>query len=132
MSIINDTIEFYEGNIQILSFTLTDNDNGGAALDLTNLTLKWALSKADDLDPIMYKTTPKLEKTEGAGIVITNPPGTDGLCRVTISTADTAPGNPNEIKPGIYYWELEATDTLSERTVLAVGTFTILKNVVNS
>lgn len=130
MSVTNDLISFYEGNIQTLSFTITDADNAGVALDLTNLTLKWAMSKASSLDPLVYSTTPKLEKTEGSGITVTDASG--GLCTVTIETVDTEPDNVNGIRPGNFYWELEATDLNDERTVLAVGTFSILKNVVNS
>ena len=136
MSVKNDTITFYEGNIQTLSFTLTNSDLPIPTdpLDLTNLTMKWALSKlssAIDADPLVYLVTALLEKTEGAGITITVP-ATDGLLTVRLATVDTAPGNSNGIKPGNWYWELEATDAASERTVVSTGTFTILKNVVNT
>lgn len=130
MSVANENISFYEGNIQTLALTIINSDAADAALDLTNLTLKFALSKASDLDPLTYSVLPKLEKTEGSGITVTNAIG--GLCEVELLSADTEPDNLNGIRPGNYYWELEATDLSLERTVLATGTFTILKNVVNS
>lgn len=123
----NTKITFFAGNYQKLAFTITDDDNAGVPLNLTGLNLKWAMSIGTISS---YAKTPKLEKSLGSGITVTDAPG--GLCEVEIESVDTASGNTNGINPTDYYWELEAEDGASQFEVLAFGEFTILLNVENS
>ena len=123
----NTKITFFAGNYRKLQFVITNADDGGNPLDLTNLTLKWAMSLGTISS---YSKTPKLEKTEVAGITITDASG--GLCDVEIYSADTASDNTNGIKPSTYYWELEAEDTSNEFEVLAYGEIELKLNVENT
>lgn len=120
MSETNSTLTFFAGNYHKLSFTITDEDNGGA-LNLTGLTLKWAMTPGTIAK---YSKTPKLEKTP----TVTDAVG--GLCEVVILSADT--GGATGIGPASYYWELEATDGTGELTVLAVGQIDLKLNVENT
>ena len=137
MAVLNENMVEYEGNIIVLQTPSTSPivDDDGNPLDLTVRTLKFALSKlnsAIDADPLTYSTTPRLEKTLTSGEIEYVNSGDDGLVKIIIATADTEPGNGNDIGPGNWYWELEGTDADSERKVLATGTITLRKNVVNT
>lgn len=118
MATDNGTVEMVAGDYRKLQFTLTDADNGGAALNLTTLDVTFAMA-AD------VRGAPDVTKTEGDGITITDAAG--GLCEVELLTADTS-----SLAPGRYYWELEVTDASSQSTVVATGAFKVAQNIANS
>lgn len=113
---------FYANNARTLVFTITNEDEDGSpALDLTGLTIKWALSRVNSNG--VYSTTPVLEKSTSDGITITD--AAAGECEVQLDAADTTSLS------GTFYQELEVFSGGSG-TVVAVGTITIKRNVVNS
>lgn len=60
--------DWYAGTKRLLIFDVTDKDHGSMPLDLTNRTLKWALSRLKDGS---YQKDRVLEKkTGGSGIAI--------------------------------------------------------------
>lgn len=87
------TTTCYQGDTLSLDFLLLDE--GGAPEDLSNMTLRWAMSSRDEI------SVPILEKSESSGIVIVGP--TEGRCRVTISAGDLS-------EAGTYLHEIEGTN----------------------
>lgn len=119
----------YAANKRVLQYTVTDADNADAPLDMSSYaSVKWAMSRIDSEGNIL--TSPVLEKSEsGGGIVLSDGAGDKDVASVTILTADTT-----NLLTGSFYTELEVTDSAipGESVVLATGTLTILKNVVNA
>jgi len=123
MAVTGQTDIMWANNKRSLVFTIVDSDNGDVALDLTGLTVKWALSRIDSSGA--YLTAPVLEKaTGGSGIVLTDAP--NGICTVTLDAVDTVDLS------GIFHFELEVFDGTPEGVVVATGQLTINKNVVNA
>lgn len=114
----------YAGNIRELEYTITDEDNAGVALNITNFRIKWAISAlaADG----SFSTTPTLVKDSNVGtqIVKTNPTG--GVCLVTLEPADTA-----ALGGRTFYLELEVFDPSDKPVVVATGTLEVRRNIVN-
>lgn len=117
MATDNGTLEMRAGDYKTLTFTITDADNSGAALDLTTLTVTWAA--ASDL-----RGTPEITKTESGGITITDAAG--GLCTVDIDSTDTA-----SLTPGLYDWQIELTDTNAQSNVVGFGKLKIKPNAAD-
>jgi hypothetical protein len=119
---LTDTM--WAGNKRVLAYTVEDSDAGdGSAKDLTGLTVKWALSKMSSDGT--YSTTAILEKaTGGNGITVTD--AAAGELEVDLDAADTSD------LAGDYYFELEVYDATPEGVVVATGTLTINRNVVNT
>lgn len=113
---------FYAGNPRSYTFTIADEDNPGSALNLSGMTARFALSKFTSSN--VYSVVAVLEKTTSDGITITGA-GT-GQLRVDLVPADTS------ALAGDYYFELEIVDASSNPVVVATGTLTILRNVVNA
>lgn len=61
--------DWYAGTKRLLIFDVTDKDHGSMPLDLSNLTLKWALSRTKDGS--YQKELALQKKTGGSGIVTT-------------------------------------------------------------
>ena len=122
MATLGQKDTFFAGNPRFYDFTIADDDNPGSALNLTGMTARFALSRFTSSNT--YSTTAILEKTTASGIVITS--AAAGQLRVSLDPADTA------ALAGDYYFELEIVDASSNPVVVATGTITILKNVVNS
>lgn len=124
MTVVNPNVDRYLGNYFVISSTIVDEDNGGTPLNITGMTVKWALSKGSLSS---YGKTPVLEKksTTAGQINIINAVG--GQIEVIVRTTDT-----ESFSTGSYYWELEITDTTNERSVVAVGTITFKRNVSNT
>ncbi len=120
----NLTDEMWAGNRKVQQFTVTDQDAAGVPLDITSLTLKWALSQIDP-DTQIFSTTAILEKVTGTGIIHTD--ATNGVAQVTLVEADT-----KNLTPADYHFELEVFDATPEGVVVAEGTLTINPNVVNT
>jgi len=123
MTVTASKLTFYAGNKRLLRFTVVDKDApGDPPLDLTTLTIKWALSRFKNG---RYLSTPILEKsTTGGGIVKID--AINGILEVTLLRADTAS------LLGDFWQELEVTDVGGECEVVAVGPVSVLLNVVNA
>ena len=96
------------------------NDDAGAALDLTDATFIWALSKKAS-DSVAPKGTSILSKSIGSGIAVTDVP--NGILEITIDPADT------DALAGDYYHELQMTQGGNISTVL-YGQATIVKDLI--
>src|SRR5688572_6814429 len=115
----------YAGNVRELEYTITDEDNAGVPLDITNFRIKWAISAlaADG----SFSTTPTLSKDSTTGTpLITKPNPTGGVCLVTLDPADTA-----SLGGRTFYLELEVFDPSNKPVVVATGTLEIRRNIVN-
>lgn len=120
----NQNDEFYANNKRVLEFTILSTDEDPAVpLDLTNLLIRWALSKQLSAG---YSTTPVLIKDNDSvgGIEVVDGPG--GICQVSIEPEDTL------TLSGSFYQELEIVDSASDPVVVATGTILIKKNVRNT
>lgn len=82
----------YQGDTANLDFLVLDSS--GEPQDLTNATVRWAMSDPEEID------TPILEKAEGDGITVTD--ATAGRCTVTIPAGELD-------TPGTYVHEIEIT-----------------------
>lgn len=126
MANINQNDSFYANNKRTLHFSLTDKDAEPAGpYDLTGKTVRWSLSRQNDDGT--YSTVSLLNKisTNPAQILIADP-ATDGVVDVFLTKEDTAKFS------GKYHHELEVIDGDAEPVVVATGTLTILKNIVNA
>lgn len=123
MAVKDQVDEMFAGNKRVQRFTITDDDTAGSPpKDLTGLDIKYALSRFDDegnflVGPVLTKDV------AGGGIIVTD--AVNGVLEVTFLKVDT------QALAGDFYFELEAFDGTLESTVLATGTLTIIKNVVN-
>ena len=82
--IVGDDPPYFSGDALLLQVTV--RDASGNVLDLQAFGLTeatWVLAKKQG-------AAPGVTKTLGSGVVIVNPPGTDGRLDVTIDNADTA------------------------------------------
>lgn len=124
MAVTSQKDTMWAGNKRVQRFTVTDEDAvGSPAKDLTGFTAKWALSRFNAAGT-EFLTTPVVTKTTGGGgIVITD--ATNGILEVTLDVADTS------ALFGTFYFELEVVDGSSNPLVVATGTLTINKNVMN-
>ncbi len=120
LGIQNSTIEMHSGDSKSFVFTVVDDQ--AAAVDITNATFRWGLSK---LKSESDKPTPRgaalVTKTVGTGIAISN--GPQGIVTVTIEPADTA------TLKGSFYHELEMTLSGNPFTV-AFGQIDILLDLL--
>lgn len=124
MSVETPPLEVFARNAFLLDFTVTDGDADGAPLDLTGLTVKWALSAAPRGAP-GWTTTRLVEKVSPAGGV-TIVDATAGVLTVQVNGADTA------ALLGRYRHELEVFDGAGEAWVVAGGFITFRANIVNA
>lgn len=118
MTVKAPKLEFYVGNKQLLRNTILDKDaDPEEPLDLTGMTVKWALSKVNGKT---YAKEAVLNKTA----TITS--AVDGECEVLLLKADT-----EDIPPGTYHQEWEVYDGSNETAVVTVGDVVLLLNVDN-
>lgn len=120
---LTDTI--WAGNKRTMAFTVTDEDAGdGSPKDLTALTIKFALSSISPSG--QYSTEYLVQKTSGGGgITVTD--ATAGELEVDLDPADTASLGGRDV-----HFELEVFDGSGEGVVVAEGTLTVKRNVVNT
>ena len=117
----------YRGNRKVLRYTVTDDDNAGAALDITTYLMRWAATRTDASgDPIESGAVIDLNSTSNPSQVVKTTPAS-GIVDVTLLEADTT-----SLTPGTYYIELEGVDASSNSEVFAVGTLTIEPNIDNA
>lgn len=119
MTIKAAQLTFYLGNKRLLKNTIYDRDDPtpNTPLNLTGMTVKWALSL---LSNGQYLKDPVLTKTA----TITN--AANGQCEVLLVKADT-----ESLSPGTYYQEWEVFDPTNETEVVTVGEVVLLLNVTN-
>lgn len=127
---------FFAGERKTLEFYIVDEDAAGAPpLNLTSAfsELKWALSTINPQSG-QVSATPILEKkssvaqpaTGGDQIDIVNGDGTDDVAQVQLVGADTA------TLLGDFHMQLSGFDGNGEEQMLATGTLTLERNVVNT
>lgn len=113
---------FHAGNRRRLRFEIEDADNAPDALDLTGLTAKWACA------PLRFDRTfmepASISKETGAGITVIGS-AVDGVLEVELLGADSAS------LEGEFYHELELFDGDGNGLVVATGTLTIYRNLIN-
>jgi len=98
-----------------ITFEFTAKEESGAVINLTGMTLKWALGRT--------KNGPKLlTKTVGAGIVIID--AATGRFNVSLAEADTINFE------GDYYHEAKLFDTTKPYTIFA-GTISFEKTLIH-
>jgi len=117
MAIKNQNFEMYAGNDVELDITLLDEDGG--PLDLTDATVRWALSSAYDPSAALVTKT-----SDGmSGILITD--AEQGLVIVTLLRDDTEDfgGQP-------YVHEVAVIDSGGAETTVLTGAVTILKTAL--
>jgi hypothetical protein len=99
LAITGQDIELWAGDDAALDITLTEDD-GTTPLNLTGITLRWALADAYDKSRVLID---KSSDVSGGGIEIVDLVG--GTLRIIVDAEDTASlgGQP-------YYHELQITD----------------------
>ena len=102
-----------------LKLEVTVNDSAGTALDVTNATFIWALSKKDG-SAIAPRGAAILTKALASGVVIND--GPTGRADITLDPADTT------ALAGVYYHELQVTLGGNVSTVF-YGSVTIAKDL---
>lgn len=104
MTKITQDFQFWTGEDKSIVYTVTDST--GASVSLSSYTAHWLLQDEPDSGSLI-----KL-KTGGSGVVCSGCTAT-----VTLAASHTSGCNLN----GLYYVELSACDSASNRSVLAVG-----------
>jgi gamma-glutamyl:cysteine ligase YbdK (ATP-grasp superfamily) len=102
-----------KGDTLILEFTVTENST---AKDITGATVKWQAARTVTSASVVSKST-------GSGITLTDP--TNGVLQVSIASADTKDLSATE-----YHHELEVTDASSNIHTAAVGTMTLVEDLI--
>lgn len=105
----DQNIAMVQGDNKVLSITVTDA--AGAAVDLTDATIRWHMSKS------VNKRPAALEKATGSGITITD--AANGVFTVTLDSADT------ESLRGLFYHEVEVIDGSGNVSTVTKGKITI-------
>jgi hypothetical protein len=129
MVVENQTDRMYAGNKRVFEYTVTDADaSGDPPLDLSSFDVRWAMSLSDEMGE--FSTIPVLQKTEGAGIQVTDAAG--GVCQVTLDSSDTVSLDAEAPDGTPYHFELELVDAASAVVTVATGEIRLLPNVVNT
>lgn len=117
----------YRGNRKVLRYTVTDEDNSGAALDISSYTIRWAATRTNASgNPIETGAVIDLNSTSDPSQVVKTTPAS-GIVDITLLEADTT-----SLTPGSYYIELEGVDGSGNSEVFAVGTLTLEPNIDNA
>ena len=117
----------YRGNRKVLRYTVTDEDNSNAPLDITGYTIRWAATRTNASgNPIESGAVIDLNTTNDPTQVVKTTPAS-GIVDVILLEADTT-----GLTPGSYYIELEGVDGSGNSEVFAVGTLTIEPNIDNA
>jgi len=136
MAKTDQNFTMYVGERKTARIAVVDQDAADVPLNISTGfdNVKWAMVAIDPATG-SFGTAPILEKkstvaqseTGGNEIDFVNVDGTLDGADVQIINADTT-----SLSAGDYYHELEGFDTAGEGVVLATGTITILKNLVNT
>lgn len=103
--------EMHSGDTLVATIPITDGD--GAPVDLTGASATYRIVSGDN-------TQVHVTKTESDGLVLAG-----STVTLTLSPADTA------ALSGIYYHEMEITDTAGNVSTVLAGTLTIRKDAGN-
>ena len=94
---------------------ITIKNSAGTVVDITGVTLKWILAAAPGEAALVTKLSPDdVEITDGQ----------NGVCKVHLIPADTAS------LAGVYYHEMELTDTSSNVSTTHTGYGDIVADLV--
>lgn len=115
--LIPQDFELVSGNDKNLNFTLLDQDD--AVVDITGATIAWSLSRSNK------NKTPLVDLLSPADITITN--ATGGKFQVKIKDTDT-----EGFKGGEYYHEARITSAAGLKTTVAIGTVSLLDNIIDT
>lgn len=120
MATTHQDVEMYSGDTRTLNFTVTEAD-GVTAIDLSGISaIKWQCSKKLSSG---FASVATLSKALGTGVTVTD--ALAGKLQVALSPIDTY------ALSGRFYHELELTDGGGNVSTVAVGTLTILKDLIN-
>lgn len=115
--LVPQDFELVSGNDKTINFT--HRDRNGVAVDITGATITWALSNtAKSKTPIISYTSP-------TNIAITEP--LNGKYTVSIQDTDTEP-----LPGGEYYHEVRISDSGGRKSTGAIGTVTVLPNIIDT
>jgi hypothetical protein len=120
------TTAFYQdltlcsGDDRTLRFAIVDP--AGAAVDLTGVqAVRWGCARLQANGN--YVLPASVTKTLASGIIVADAAG--GIIEVTLAADDTA-----DLSKGRYHHELEMTDADGAVSTLAMGTMTILEDLL--
>lgn len=117
----------YRGNRKVLQYTITDEDNSNAALNITSYAIRWAATRTNASgQPIESGAVIDLNTTDDPTQVVKTD-AANGIVQVILLNADTT-----GLQPGEYYIELEGVDGSGNSEVFATGTLTLEPNVDNA
>lgn len=117
----------YRGNRKVLEYTITDEDNSNAALNITPYTIRWAATRTNASgQPIESGAVIDLNSIDDTAQVVKTD-AANGVVQVILLNADTT-----SLIPGEYYIELEGVDGSGNSEVFATGTLTLEPNVDNA
>lgn len=117
MTIKNPKDTMYAGNKRVLNVTV--KDQAGALLNLTGYTAVFKVLRRQG-GAIQSPAALTLTSSPPAGIYIPTP--ANGVVVITLATGQTANFN------GLYYWELELTDSSGDTNVVATGEMEVAEN----
>jgi hypothetical protein len=101
----NQNFELFAGDDAILRVTVTDED--GDALDITGMTVDWALVRKVGDTPILTK------ETGGGGITLTTP--ASGILDIALTDANTSDLSGN------YWHQVVLTDGSGNISTVTIG-----------
>ncbi len=109
--------ELVSGNDKNLNFTLTDQDD--VAVDLTGATIVWAMAHAaKNKSRLITYTSP-------TNLIITD--AATGKFQVQVQDTDT-----ENLKARDYYHEARVVSAAGQKRTVAIGTVTLLDNVIDT
>lgn len=124
MPAIHQDETIYANNSHILEFTITDKDvNPAGPLNVTSINVRWALSRLNSDGT--YSKTPVITKSSLVSGEIEKVDPANGVVDVILTEDDT------EKLSGKYHQELEIVDGSNASAVVATGTITVLRNIIN-
>lgn len=114
---LKQNIRLWSGNDMDVQFSITDENS--SALLLTATTIKWKMA----LDPYSSAALISKSSTASSELEITDAAG--GIVTIKLNSTDT-----NSISPGVYYHELEVTDSEANPFTVAIGHLTLEKSLI--
>lgn len=117
----------YRGNRKVLEYTITDEDNSNAALNITAYRIQWSATRTNASgQPIQNGAVIDLNSVDDTAQVVKTD-AANGVVQVILLNANT-----NTLTPGEYYIELEGVDGSGHSEVFATGTLTLEPNTDNT
>lgn len=127
MAKTNQNATMYRGNRKVLEYTIIDEGNANAALDISSYAIRWAATRTNSSgQPIETAAVIDLNNSADPTQVVKTD-AVNGVVQVILFNADTT-----SLQPGEYYIELEGVDGSGNTEVFATGTLTLEPNVENA